>query len=337
MIAKRRSVSRSNLILARVTAIRAHALGEKSIDIAKMLGVHEVTVSRWIRLYRERGALGLKVKKLPGRPRKVDCNAVSRRLLGIVKRSATDFGFEHPLWTTSRLREVLRKEMGIQLGLMTVWRELKRIGLSSQKPVKRALEADEKSRTEWFKKTWPKIRRQAKKQRAVILFEDESTVQLTPNLGKTWAKIGRPPVVKVTAKKASVGVISAISESGKLLFKIPKKRVNSAVFITFLKQVLNEIPRKQIFMILDNGPAHKSKKTLNFVNSNTRLKMFFLPPYSPDFNPDEMVWNQLKNVEMKAHGEKNKDGLIRKTRNKMKSIQKKPKLIKNFYKKVFLT
>jgi transposase len=302
-----------------------------------MLGVHEVTVSRWIRLYREHGAIGLKVKKLSGRPRKIDCNSISRRLLNIVKRPATKFGFEHPLWTTSRIQQVIYKELDIKLGLMTVWRELKRLGLSAQKPIRRALEADEAVRTLWFKKTWPKIRSQAKKQRAVLLFQDESTVQLTPNLGKTWAVAGKTPVIKVTARKASVGVISAISERGKLLFKISKNRVNSAVFIDFLKQVLSEIPRKKIFMILDNGPAHKSKKVQEFVVNNPRLSLFFLPPYSPDFNPDELVWNQLKNVEMRAHSETNRDGLVRKTRNKMKSIQKKPRLVRQFYKKVFVT
>jgi transposase len=337
MIKKKRRISRSNLSLARTTAIRCHALGERSIDIARMLGVHEVTVSRWLRLYRERGALGLKVKRISGRPKKIDCSAISDQLLAIVKKPATAYDFEHPLWTTARLQKVLHKELGIKLGLMTVWRELKRIGLSPQKPVRQAFEANEAARVEWFRNTWPKIRRRAKKQRAVILFEDESTVQLTPNLGKTWAVVGKPPVIKFSSKKASVGVISAISEQGRLLFKIPQKRVDSGVFIAFLKQVLNEVPRKKIFMILDNGPAHKSRKTFNFVEANPRLELFFLPPYSPDFNPDEMVWNHLKNVEMKAHQEQNKDDLRRKTRNKMKSIQKKRRLVRKFYKKVFLT
>lgn len=331
------TIPRSNLGTARVRAVRARKAGMRTKDIAATLGVNPITVSRWIGQYRRGGARALRGRKSTGRPKNIDCNDFAPRLARIVKCPATKFGFLNPLWNTQRLLRVCKDELGVKMSKTTLWRSLREIGLSYQMPERRAFEADEKAREEWINKLWPKIRRQAKKERAVILFEDESTLSLTPTLGKTWAKIGKTPVVKVTGKKGSIGVISAISITGKLLFKIPKNNVDSAEFISFLKQVLREIPRKKIYMITDNGSSHKSKMTREFVATEPRLQLIFLPAYSPDYNPDEYTWGRLIEIEMKAHDGKTKSDLKLKTLGAMRSIQKKPRLVKSFFKRSKLT
>jgi len=189
----------------------------------------------------------------------------------------------------------------------------------------------------WLKKTWPKLLKKAKQERAVILFEDESALSLIPTLGKTWSKIGHTPLVTVTGKKGSIPVISAISLSGRLFFKIPKNNVNSVEFIMFLEQILKEIKRKKIYMILDKGPAHTSKLTKAFIEQEHRMELILLPSYSPDFNPDEYVWGRLKNIEMKTHDGKSKDDLRTKTFRSMKSIQGKKSLVKSFFRNTKLT
>jgi transposase len=331
------SISRTNLGPIRVSAIRAHKSGMAVNDIAKMLGLHRGSVSRWITNYRRAGAKVLRSKKSSGRPKKIDCIEFIPKLKKVISRPATAFGFENSLWNCSRIQEVITQELGYKISTTTVWRSLKDIGLSYQKPERRALEQDPKLRKIWIDKTWPNLLRKAKKQRAVILFQDESAVSLSPVLGKTWARIAQTPISKVTAKRGTISVISAISPTGRLYFTIPKGNVASGEFIKFMKQILREIPRKKIFMVVDNCSSHKSKKTTDFVDSIDRLDLVYLPSYSPDFNPDELTWAHLKNVKLKQHGARNKADLRRKTLGKMRSIQKNKPLVKSFVKKVYVT
>lgn len=305
--------------------------------IARMLGVHRGSVSRWLTQYRRCGATALRSKRASGRPRKVACADMAPKIAKIIRSPATRYGFENPLWNVGRVAEVLKSELDLPLSRTTVWRSMREIGLSSQKPERRALEQDPESRRDWLEKEWPKIRNHAKKQRAVIFFEDESTLSLSPTVGKTWARIGHTPVVRLTGNRGSINVISAVSPSGKLLFKLPKGTVNSEEFIGFLKQILREVPRKHIFMIVDRGPSHVSKKVAAFVESTGRMELHFLPSYSPELNPDEYTWERLKRVELKAHQEKTKPALRRRTIGAMRSIQSKKGLIRSFCRRTYVT
>lgn len=337
MSTKSKVISRSNLGPIRVSAIRAHKSGLSVNDIANMLGLHRGSVSRWITNYKRGGAKALRSKKSSGRPKKIDCNEFIPKLKKIVSKSATSFGFENSLWNCTRLTEVITRDLGYKISLTTVWRSLKAVGLSYQKPERRALEQDPKLREIWTKKTWPTLRKKARKQRAVILFQDESVVSLSPVLGKTWARVAHTPVASVTAKRGTVSVISAITPTGRLYFTIPKGNVGSDEFIKFMKQILREIPRKKIFMVVDNCSSHKSKKTTAFIESVDRIELVYLPSYSPDFNPDELTWAHLKNVKLKQHGAKDKATLRCKTLGKMRSIQKNRALVKSFVRKVYVT
>lgn len=276
-------------------------------------------------------------RRSTGRPRKVDCQELAPTLSKIIKAPATKYGFENPLWNCERARVVLGREVGLRLSRATAWRYLRDIGLSCQKPERRALEQDPEARRNWLAFEWPKLRRQAKKERAVIFFEDESTVSLSPTVGRTWSKVGHTPIVRVTGNRGSINVISAISPRGKLLFKVPRGNVNSDEFIRFLRQVLADVPRKRVHMIVDRGPSHTSKKVQTFLEDEPRLQIHFLPSYSPELNPDEYTWERLKKVELKAHGELTKKGLKRRTIGAMRSMQRKKGLVESFVRRVYVT
>ena len=83
--------------------------------------------------------------------------------------------------------------------------------------------------------------------------------------------------------------MSALSLQGRLFFKIPSERVNATVFIDFLKELLAEYPKRKIFVIADQASPHIAKSVKAFVADQKRLELFYLPTYSPDFNPDEGV------------------------------------------------
>lgn len=327
---------RQHLGFLRIRALRMRKAGANINDIASAFGLHRTSVSRWMTAYRRGGAKALKGRKSSGRPRKIDCREFSPKLTRIIKYPATKFGFESPLWTCMRVRKVIKSELGIRIGRSTVWRALRETNLSCQKPERRAFEQDPVARKQWIEKEWPKLKIKAKRQRAVILFEDESAVALNPTIGTTWGKVGKTPIVFTTANRGSISVISAISPSGRLYFTLPNATVASEEFINFIKQILREIPRKKIYMVVDKGSSHTSKKTRDFVASIDRLDLVYLPSYSPEFNPDEYTWEHLKTVKMKTHTSRTKRDLRRKTLGAMRSIQKKRRLVKSFYKRAYV-
>jgi transposase len=74
---------------------------------------------------------------------------------------------------------------------------------------------------------------------------------------------------------------------------------------------------------MDQAPCHRAKKVKTFVQSQKRLHVFYLPPRSPEYNPDEKVWNHLKHHELKSHGAKTTEELRKLTHRKLKSMAKK--------------
>ena len=114
--------------------------------------------------------------------------------------------------------------------------------------------------------------------------------------GTTWAPVGQTPVVTRTGERKAIKVVSAISPKGELRFRVHEGRMNGGRFIEFPKALLGGVPGK-IFLIVDGSSVHKAKKVREFAENETdgRLQIFFLPSYSPELNPDEWVWNNVKN------------------------------------------
>jgi hypothetical protein len=119
----------------------------------------------------------------------------------------------------------------------------------------------------------------------LLFFEDESVVRLTPTVGRTWAPVGQTPIVRVTGQRASVLVMSALNLQGRLFFSLPAGKVNATVFIEFLKALLAEYPKRKLFVIADQASAHTAKRVKQFVDSQKRLELFYLPAYSPPVQP----------------------------------------------------
>lgn len=331
------NLSRRDLSKIRISAVNAWKANISVNEIARNFNFHRGSVSRWISKYKRDGAMSLRSRRSTGRPKKVDCTKYAKEILKIVKNPATAFGYNNPLWNCRRIRDTFNKKLSLKIGLTTVWRYLRDIGLSCQKPEKRAIEQNPKEAKKWLEIEWPKIKQNAKNERAIIFFQDETSVAMNSNVGTTWARIGKTPIIRLSGKKANVPVISAISLSGKLFFSVPKNNVTSREFILFLKNLLNAVPRKRVQLITDNAPTHTSKKVKDFIASQTRLVVHFLPKYSPELNPEEYTWSHLKQNELKALSIKSKGELRSKVISGMRKIQKKQDLVKSFYSRAYVT
>lgn len=299
-------------------------------DVAKAYGTNRSTIHRWLSRFVEDGDTGLERRPVPGRPRKLS-NIKADTLTDIVLVPATRFGYETDFWTTRRLIQVVGNEFGVWLSKQTVMRRLHEAGLSYQKPERQYFELSEKERAEWQRDQLPKIRRVVRKFRAIFYFQEEANVSLTAFLGKTWAVRGCTPKQRVTGKRGGVAALSAITSRGQLIFRLHEKRIASDEVIDFLSQMLRHHPKRHLVVVMDQAPPHVSKKTIAYIERQRRLHVFHLPKYSPDWNPDEKVWNHLKHQELKSHQARTKAELKVLAEEKLTSMSKDRRLLEGIF------
>ena len=254
-----RSISRSTLEHFRFRAIGLRKKGWKVNDIATSFGLNRGSVSRWLTTFKRKGKRALKRTKAKGAQSKLDIEH-KKQILQWLKQSATDFGFETPLWTCLRVKQLIKKKLNISIHKSNVWEWLRRWDQTSQKPERSAKECDEKEMKRWIREEWPKIKEHARRWQAMLYFQDESGISLTPVLGRTWAPKGKTPIVKVTGKRGGFCLTSAISPVGRMVFRIEKEKVNAVVHIEFLKQILKQHPNRKIIVVEDQAPVHIQKK-----------------------------------------------------------------------------
>ena len=213
-------------------------------------------------------------------------------------------------------------------------RLLAQLGITPPKPLYRPSERDDTLVGKWLKTEYPKIRRMAKAQGADIYFGDAAHIRSDHHAGRTWGKKGETPVVATTGARYAMSLISAITSKGRMRFMVKEKGgVNADVFIEFLKRLMVGETRK-IFLIVDRGPAHRAKKTKAFVATLAgRLSLFFLPPYSPDRNPDELVWKHLKTDTVGRMVVTDWTDFKSKVVSSLRSLQRNPRKISSFFQK----
>ena len=318
---------RNSTLEIRVNAIEAYLKNCTVYEISKTYNINRSTVYRWIEKYNQGKSFdNLKRRSVSGRPSKLQESDLNF-ILDFILQPASNFGFETDFWTCRRVGQILKEKLQIVLSRQTVWRKLRALGLTYQKPERRFKEADEEKRQEWLEKKLPKILETVKKYRAILYFEDESNISLTAVLGKTWARKGKTPTQVVTGGRSSVAAMSAISKSGSLIFTLHEKRIASDEVINFLDQMLKHHRRRHLVVVMDGASPHTSKKTKTFIEKQKRLHVFYLPPYSPDFNPDEKVWNYLKHQALKGHQAKTKQEIKNLAETKLEAMSKNQELI----------
>jgi transposase len=299
-------------------------------EVAQAYGTDRSTIHRWLRRFATDGENGLERRPVSGRPRKL-ASLDSDALIDIVLAPATEFGYETDFWTTRRLIQVIGSELGVVVSKRTVLRRLHDAGLSYQKPEREYFQLSEEERAEWRRTELPRIRRSVRKYKAILYFQDEANVSLTALLGKTWALRGYTPKQRVTGTRGGVSAMSAITHRGQLIFRLHDKRIASDEVIDFLRQMLRHHPKRHLVVVMDQAPPHTSKKTMAYINSQRRLHVFHLPKYSPDWNPDEKVWNHLKHQELKGHQAKTKAELTILTQDKLTAMSTNPSLLQGIF------
>jgi transposase len=328
-----RSLSHEALEHLRVHSVKRVHAGELAVDVARSIGTRPEVVYKWLAMYRAGGWHALRAKPVPGRPPLLDERAMQWIYETVATKNPLQLKFEFALWTREMIRTLIKRKFHVDLSLVSVGKLLTQLGLSPQRPLHRAIERDESLVKRWLKREFPAIRSLAQREKATIFFGDEAGVRSDYHSGTTWAPIGQTPVVRTTGQRVGCNMISAISGKGQMRFMLTRGKVTSSVFIEFLKRLLHGAKRP-IFLIVDGHPTHRSKMTKDFVESTEgKLRLFFLPAYSPDLNPDELVWNHVKNHRIGRAMIENKDDLIRAVRSALVSLSRTPEKIRSFFQK----
>ncbi len=329
-----RKLDHKTLEEMRMRAVKRIQDGESPEIIARVLGVDRSTVYGWLARYRRGGWNGLKAKPLSGRPPKLDGKKLRWVYDTVTRKNPLQLKFAFALWTREMVAKLIKDKFHIVLSAVSVGRLLAQLGITCQKPLHRAQERDESLVRQWLKKDYPKIKKMAQKQGAEIYFGDAAHIRSDHHAGRTWGRRGETPIVETTGARHGMSLISAISSRGHMRFMIKEQGgVNAGVFIEFLKRLLAGAERA-IFLIVDRGPAHIARKTRAFVESlNGSLRLFYLPPYSPDRNPDELVWKHLKADTVGRMAVTSKDDFKAKVRSSMRQLQNNPEKISSFYQK----
>jgi len=290
--------------------------------------------STW-RKYQKGGISAIRAKKM-GRPK--DSGELSKEQQKEIRRLIIDKNPEQLklkgfLWDRQSIKELIKDKFAITLTLQAISNYLKKWGMTPQRPITKNYKQNPEHIKKWLDEEYPDIKQRAKEENAEILWGDETGIQNQANYIRGFAPIGQTPIMPVGNPKLRINMISVISNQGKLRFMFYEGNMNAKLLIEFMGRLLKRADKK-IFLILDNLPSHHAKIVRDWLSlRKDKIEVFFLPPYAPQYNPDEYLNGNLKREMAKQRYSENVKELENKARNIMRSFQKDREHIKSFFQK----
>jgi transposase len=333
-----RKLDHQTLEALRLRAVEQVARGVPAAEVGAglaALGLHRRTIYTWLATERAEGREALRAKPVPGRPRKLAEQQLGE-LAGLIAESdPRDRGFAVALWTREVVRQLIEARFGVQLTVASVGRTLHDLGFSAQRPLYRAEQADPVAVARWKEVEYPKIAAQARAAGGTVYFVDEAGVRSDYHTGTTWAPVAKTPAVRTTGARFGLNLISAISAQGALRFSVLTGTLTAAGFIAFLQRLLHDAEHNgsnPVFCIVDNHPAHRAKAVDRFVASTGgALRLYRLPAYSPQLNPDEWVPKFVKADGVAPAAPRGPEQMKAVVTARLRRLQRLPQIVRGFF------
>lgn len=300
---------------------------------AHTFGVHFVTVNRWVRRAARAGLRALRARKRgrPSQPLRLRPWECARVVQWIVRRCPDSLHLPFVLWTREAVQRLIRREFGVRLSIWTVGRYLRRWGFTPQKPLRRAYERDEAAVRQWLAEEYPRIRAAAKRVGAEIHWGDEMGMRSDHQTGTSYGRRGQTPVIRGTGRRFRCNMLSTVTNRGTLRFMVFRSRFTVPVLLRFLDRLLRQTNRR-IVLIMDRHPVHRSREVHRWLREHAdRIRMFFLPPYSPDLNPDEFLNHDVKSNAVGRKRPATLAAMERAVRAHLRRRQRSPDTVKRFF------
>lgn len=238
------------------------------------------------------------------------------------------------LWTREAVQELLSRKFDVQVSVWTVGRYLRAWGLTPQKPVRRAYEQNPAAVRKWLEEEYPSIRKQARQFKAHIHWLDEMGLRSDHQAGRSYGRRGETPVVFGTGQRFRCNMISSITNRGRLAFMIFRQRFTARVFLNFLGRLLRltRKTRRKVFLIVDGHPVHKARSVTRwFAEHREQIRIFCLPAYSPELNPDELLNQDVKTNALGRVRPVNVQEMMGNVRSYLRITQARPTVVKNYF------
>ena len=315
--------------------VKAVEDGLSQSEAARVFAVARGTVNRWMGVVEQGGRRALKAQRR-GRPRqsRLAPHQAATTVRMILSGCPDQLSLPFALWTREAVQQLLERKFDVQVSVWTVGRYLRAWGLTPQKPVRRAYEQNPVAVRKWLEEEYPAIRELARAARAHIHWLDEMGLRSDHQAGRSYGRRGETPVVLGTGQRFRCNMISSITNRGRLAFMVFRQRFTARVFLNFLGRLLRltRKTRRKVFLIADGHPVHKARSVNRWLAENAaHIRIFWLPSYSPELNPDELLNQDVKTNALGRVRPLNLPEMMDNVRSYLRITQRNPRLVKNYF------
>lgn len=315
--------------------VAAVVSGRSQAEAAAVFGVSLRSVSRWMKALRDSGDEGLRSGRRGRRPEEQKAlgpRQQARLRRAVLGKFPDQLALPGLVWTRGQVGELVWRWFGVRLSRVTIGKYLRGWGLSPQKPVRRAYEQDPEAVRCWLEETYPAIAAQARREGGAVLWLDQTGLRSDNAVGASWAPVGRTPVIGKPGVRFGANAMAAISNKGELYFTVYHGSLTAEIMTGFLDRLTRHLDRR-IHLIADKHPTHRSRAVRDWTAERAdRIQLHFLPGYSPELNPVELLNGDTKHhVAQTNPGDKHQ--LAAEARTHLRRRQNQPDRVKAFFRK----
>jgi len=306
--------------------------GMSQVEAVRTFQVGRTSVHNWLKAHRQGGMSALRARKRgPKRSSRLKGHQAATVVRMIEDRHPEQLHLPFALWTREAVGQLIRERCGIDLSVWTVGRYLKHWGFTPQKPLRRAYERDPVAVKHWMETEYPAIAKRAKAEKGLVYWGDEMGMRSDHQVGRSYGRKGRTPVIPGTGQRFGCNMILALTNRGQLAWMVFRERFTTAVFLEFLRRLVKHSGRK-VFLVVDGHPVHRSRAVKTWLAERPgQIELFYLPGYSPELNPDELLNNDVKSNAVGRRRPASQGEMMGTVRSYLRSTQRQPHIVRSYF------